>query len=60
MDALDGALRGLGSAGESADTVGHAVEMEGLIPKEAVFIITAEFSDVGKCGTAEMHESGSG
>jgi hypothetical protein len=52
MYALDRALGGFRTAGQSADAIGDAVEMERLVPKEAVFIVTAKFSDVGKCGTA--------
>jgi hypothetical protein len=52
MNAFDSALRGFGAAGKSADTVGYSIEVERLVTEEAVFIITAKFSDVGKCGTA--------
>jgi hypothetical protein len=52
VNALDGALRGFRAAGKPTDTVGHSIKVERLVTEEAVFIITAKFSDVGKCGTA--------
>jgi hypothetical protein len=52
MNAFDGALRGFRSARQAADAIRYSVEVESFVSEEAVFIITAEFSDVGKCGTA--------